>query len=267
MPTTFSRLRSPLTLIAFVLVFVIAAVAVIMVVLAPRSNQVADPTPNATRTHGPDYAVPAAMPTAAVAPSAAAPPGAGVASLVDAEWIARVSAESGIPPRALSAYAGAALAKAQAMPSCGLSWTTLAAIGKAESDHGRHGGSSVGPDGTVTPPIFGVSLSGDATAHIPDSDGGAIDGDAQYDRAMGPMQLIPQTWRNWHVDGNGDGIEDPQNIYDAVVATSNYLCRASGDMVSRDGWRAGVLAYNSSNVYAQTVADAANFYAEAAAAK
>lgn len=233
----------------------------VLVMLAPRLVGLApDSAPDATRTPGPDYAVPAELPTAAVTPT-----GPSVASLVDTEWVTRVSAQTGIPARALEAYAGAALAKAKAMPSCGLSWTTLAAIGSAESDHGRHGGSTVGPDGTVTPPIFGVSLAGDATAHIPDSDGGAIDGDSEYDRAVGPMQLIPQTWRNWHVDGNGDGIEDPQNMDDAVVATSNYLCRASGDMVSRDGWRAGILAYNSSHVYVQTVADAANFYAEAAA--
>lgn len=234
----------------------------VFVLLTPRmSGSGFDRTPGLAPTQGPDYALLVAAPTAAVAHSG------GVASLVDAEWVARVSAASGIPSRALEAYAGAAISKEQAMPSCGLSWTTLAAIGLAESDHGRHGGSTVGVDGTVTPPIYGIALDGDATAHIPDSDGGAIDGDAKFDRAMGPMQLIPQTWRNWHIDGNGDGIEDPQNIDDAVVATSNYLCRASGDMVSRDGWRAGVLAYNSSDAYAQTVANAANRYAEALASK
>lgn len=248
-----------LVFIAFAAASLLLVVVMVFVMLAPRLNGIGfDPTPGASRTPGPDFALPAAAPTAAVAPSG------GVALLVDAGWVERVSAASGIPSRALSAYAGAALSKAAAMPSCGLSWTTLAAIGKVESDHGRHGGSSVGADGTVTPPIFGISLEGDATAHIPDSDGGALDGDQKFDRAMGPMQLIPQTWRNWHVDGNGDGVEDPQNIDDAVVATSNYLCRASGDMVSRDGWRAGVLAYNSSNSYAQIVADAANWYAKSA---
>jgi membrane-bound lytic murein transglycosylase B len=177
-----------------------------------------------------------------------------------------VAAASGIPARALAAYAGVAIAKAKEMPACGLGWTTLAAIGLVESDHGRHGGSSVGEDGTVTPPIFGIALDGSAAAHIPDSDGGAIDGDADYDRAVGPMQLIPQTWRNWHVDGSGDGVQDPQNIDDAVLATANYLCRASGDMASREGWRTGVLAFNGSDSYAQAVADAANRYAAAAAA-
>lgn len=152
------------------------------------------------------------------------------------------------------------------MPSCGLGWTTIAGIAFVESDHGRHGGASVGEDGTVTPPIFGIALDGESAAYIPDSDGGVIDGDAENDRAVGPMQLIPQTWRNWHVDGNGDGVEDPQNLDDAVVATTNYLCRASGDMVDRAGWRAGIGAYNSSDAYIRAVADAANRYAKAAEA-
>lgn len=232
-------------------------VAVSLIVLAPR---VGSDAPAPARSPGPDYALPVEPP-----PTVAELPLEGVSGYADPGWVARVSAASGIPVRALDAYAGAAIAKARVMPSCGLGWTTLAAIGLVESDHGRHGGSTVGEDGTVTPPIFGVALDGSSSAHIPDSDGGLVDGDAEYDRAVGPMQLIPQTWRNWHTDGNRDGVEDPQNIYDAVNATSNYLCRASGDMVSRDGWRAGVLAFNDSAAYVQSVANAANRYSKDAA--
>ncbi|HEU4849234.1 MAG TPA: lytic murein transglycosylase [Terrimesophilobacter sp.] len=235
-------------------------VVAVMLVLSPRLMLPGDSGAAPPEPPGPDHALPAEKPLLAEARTRA-----GVAGLADAGWVERVSAASGIPARALAAYAGAAIVKERAMPSCGLGWTTLAAIGLIESDHGRHGGSSVGEDGTVTPPIFGVALDGAATAHIPDSDGGAIDGDADFDRAVGPMQLIPQTWRNWHVDGSGDGVEDPQNIDDAVVATSNYLCRASGDMAGREGWRAGVGAYNSSGAYVQSVADAANRYAKDAA--
>lgn len=242
---------------ASIVVAIVLLAVVAFVILAPRAAPSGEPTPTP-----PDYALPAEAPAVADAPTRA-----GVAGLADAGWVERVSAASGIPARALAAYAGAAIAKGQAMPECGLSWTTLAAIGLIESDHGRHGGSTVGADGTVSPPIFGIALDGQSSAHIPDSDGGAIDGDAQFDRAVGPMQLIPEAWRNWHVDGNLDGVEDPQNIDDAVTATSNYLCRASGDMVSRDGWRAGIGAYNSSDAYVQSVADAANRYAEAAAAQ
>ncbi len=247
-------------MLAVASVAVLLGVAVLLL-LYPRHADSVD-SGGTPPTSGPDYALPTEPP-----PAAAVPTRPGVAGLVDADWVTNVSAASGIPARALAAYAGVAVAKQRAMPTCGLGWTTLAGIGKIESDHGRHGGSRIGDDGTVTPPIFGIALDGESADHIPDSDGGAIDGDAQFDRAVGPMQLIPQTWRNWHSDGNQDGVEDPQNIDDAVDATSNYLCRASGDMVSRDGWRAGVLAFNGSDAYADAVAEAANLYAKAAAGK
>ena len=198
---------------------------------------------------------PAELPT-----RAATPTGPGFAGLVDPVWLAETTESTGIPALALSAYAGVALAKNEQMPACGLGWNTLAAIGWAESRHGTHGGSSVGPDGTVTPAIIGVALDGGSTEVITDTDGGALDGDTEHDRAVGPMQLIPQTWRNWHVDANADGVEDPQNIVDAAMATANYLCRASGDMTTETGWRAGVAAYNSAPAYIAKVAQQATAY-------
>lgn len=229
-------------------------VGALFVVLSPRFKSQGQPTADAAQ-RGPGYALSVADP-----PRAEAATRPGVSGLVDADWVEEVAAKTGIPARALAAYAGAAIVKAEGMPSCGLGWTTLAAIGYVESDHARHGGAVLADDGSVSPPIYGASLDGQSTAHIPDSDAGAIDGDKEFDRAVGPMQLILQTWRNWHVDGSGDGVEDPQNIDDSVVATSNYLCRASGDMKSESGWRAGVGAYNSSDAYVQLVADVANRY-------
>lgn len=210
-----------------------------------------------------------APPAAPFAPPAALPPtadpvGAGFYGMIDASWLEQAAEGTGIPTRALAAYAAAAIVKAQQMPECGLGWNTLAGIGAVESDHGRHGASRIESDGRAVPPIFGVALDGVATAHIPDSDGGTIDGDAEFDRAVGPMQLIPGTWRNWHVDGNGDGVEDPQNIDDAAVAAANYLCRASGQMATPPGWRDGIAAYNRSSSYAVAVSDAANRFADAA---
>ncbi|MFT4122603.1 MAG: lytic transglycosylase domain-containing protein [Microbacteriaceae bacterium] len=229
--------------------------------------------PGASPTPEPSYAAPAAAPVeAADAPEVDATvgtkdSGASVAALVDASWLSATATRTGIPVRALAAYAGAAIAKAQAMPECGVSWNTLAAIGWVESKHGSHGGSTIEADGTVSPAIYGPSLSGDGTEHIPDSDEGKFDGDAEYDRAMGPMQMIPQSWRNWRTDASGDGVQDPQNIDDEAMAAANYLCRAtvdavgSPDMVSEAGWRAGIAAYNAAPSYLQAVARAANAYA------
>ncbi len=211
----------------------------------------------------PEPTYPALPASAPLPPSNPSP--TGFADLADPAWVQRVAASTGIPQVALAAYAAATITKDQQMPECRLAWNTLAAIGYAESDHGRHGGSALDANGTAVPPIYGPPLVGDGTDVIPDSDGGQIDGDATTDRAVGPMQFIPEAWRNWHIDANGDGVEDPQNIYDASVATANYLCRAAGELGTRDGWLAGIASYNSSVAYADKVADAANSYADAAA--
>ncbi|MBX3196164.1 MAG: lytic murein transglycosylase [Microbacteriaceae bacterium] len=234
-----------------------AIVAFVLVVLAPvtPASTPAEPLPQA---EDPTWAPPAEPPLAA------AEHGSGIQTRVDADWAAQTAAATGIPVRALVAYAGAAMVKAEQMPECGLSWSTLAGVGAIESDHGRHGGSMLDAGGTAVPGIFGIALDGVSTAHIPDSDGGAIDGDAEYDRAVGPMQLIPQTWRNWHVDGGADGVEDPQNIDDAALAAANYLCRSAIDMDTEAGWRAAISSYNGSESYLRAVAGAAVEYTDLA---
>jgi membrane-bound lytic murein transglycosylase B len=188
-----------------------------------------------------------------------------VATRAAPAWIASTAERTGIPARALEAYAGVALDIEQQNPTCGIGWNTLAAIGEIESRHGTIFGGSIQADGTASPAIFGVALNGEGFADIPDSDGGTIDGDAEADRAVGPMQLIPQTWRNWHVDANGDGVQNPQNIDDATLASAHYLCRAGKDLTAAAGWRAAVLAYNSSDEYLTDVIRYAVGYAGQAA--
>jgi membrane-bound lytic murein transglycosylase B len=242
-------------IVAAVLVAMGLVATAVLVFLAPRTPGMPGPGLVAEEP-APAWAPPAEPPLTA------AQPGVGISGLVDADWLASASAATGIPERALAAYAGAALAKAASMPECGLSWNTLAGIGATESDHGRHGGSAVGADGVVAPPIYGVPLAGgEGVEHIPDSDGGELDGDTEFDRAVGPFQLIPQTWRNWHTDGNGDGVEDPHNIDDAAMATANYLCRVSIHIDTEAGWIAAVSGFNSPQSYRDTVATYAVEYA------
>ena len=204
-----------------------------------------------------------------VPPSAAAAPRApveaavpsGEATEVDPGWVADVAKQTGIPVRALEAYASAAHRMSREQPGCGLGWNTLAGIGFVESEHGTISGGAIGQDGVASPPIIGIPLDGVDTEAIPDTDGGELDGDPVWDRAVGPMQFIPSTWAVWASDGNGDGVRDPQNIDDAAYSAARYLCAAGGDLTDPEGWIAAVDAYNHSVDYNNRVADAANSYA------
>lgn len=186
-----------------------------------------------------------------------------VGSLPDPGWVANVAERTGIPDRALLAYAGADL-RVRADSGCEVGWNTLAAIGFVETEHGTLGGGAIREDGRAIPRTVGIPLDGTTTDAIPDSDGGVIDGDDQWDRAVGPLQFIPQTWAEWGSDGNGDGTADIDHIDDAALAAARYLCAARGTLADGDAWVAAVRSYNDSAEYQQRVADAAVQYARAA---
>jgi membrane-bound lytic murein transglycosylase B len=181
------------------------------------------------------------------------------------QWASQVAAVTSVPARALAAYGNAELAMRADQPKCKISWATLAGIGRIESNHGQYAGAQLGADGRPSKPIVGVPLDGSAGVQaIGDTDGGRYDGDAGVDRAVGPMQFIPGTWRKWASDGNGDGLGDPQQIDDAALAAARYLCAGGRDMASPSGWWAGILSYNNSTEYAQKVFGLADGYAKAA---
>lgn len=200
----------------------------------------------------------APVPSAPQAPVASGPE---VDSVIDPQWLARTAEAAGIPERALLAYAEAASRAAREHPNCGLGWNTLAGIGFVESEHGTIHGSRIGADGVATPAIVGVPLDGNATEAIPDTDGGALDGDAVWDRAIGPMQFIPSTWAVWGSDGDGDGAADPQSIDDAAYSAARYLCVAAHDLREPSQWIRAIAAYNDTVHYNRRVAEAASFYA------
>ncbi|WP_405371895.1 MULTISPECIES: lytic transglycosylase domain-containing protein [unclassified Microbacterium] len=182
----------------------------------------------------------------------------------DPAWLDTVAERTGIPARALAAYAGAELELAADQPGCGIAWNTLAAIGSIESGHGSHGGATLQRDGWVSPRILGPRLDGDGVAAIRDTDGGEWDGDDRWDRAVGPMQFIPETWGYWGADGNADGIRDPSQLDDAALGAARYLCD-SGSMEGTDAWRSAVFRYNQLTQYVDDVARVATEYADRAA--
>ncbi|KAA5837381.1 lytic transglycosylase domain-containing protein [Saccharopolyspora hirsuta] len=167
----------------------------------------------------------------------------------------------GIPEVALTAYRQAADAANERNPNCGLHWSVLASIGRIESGHARSG--SVDLLGTTVRAILGPRLSGGpGVAAIPDTDGGTFDGDPVWDRAVGPMQFIPSTWRKFAVDGNADGAASPHNIHDAAAAAGQYLCSGAGDLREPRDLAAAVFRYNHSESYVRTVLIWAAAYAK-----
>ncbi|MFL5782169.1 MAG: lytic murein transglycosylase [Thermoleophilaceae bacterium] len=94
----------------------------------------------------------------------------------------------------------------------GIRWEVLAAINEIETDYGRN---------------LNVSSAG----------------------ALGWMQFMPSTWRQYGVDGNKDGKRDPYNPVDAIFAAAKYLKAAGGD---KDIKRA-IFAYNHAGWYVDSV--------------
>jgi murein DD-endopeptidase MepM/ murein hydrolase activator NlpD len=94
----------------------------------------------------------------------------------------------------------------------GVRWEVLAAINEIETDYGRN---------------LNVSSAG----------------------ALGWMQFMPSTWKQYGVDANHDGQKDPYNPVDAIFAAARYL-KAAG--AATDISRA-VFAYNHADWYVSSV--------------
>jgi membrane-bound lytic murein transglycosylase B len=164
----------------------------------------------------------------------------------------------GIPSIALAAYRSAEQKMAVTAPGCGISWNLLAGIGRIESGHA--GGGAVDARGTAVVPIYGPSLDGTLPGNevILQSN---VGNRPTYARAMGPMQFLPGTWARYAADGKGDGVADPQNLFDSALAAARYLC--SGGLNLRDPSQvmSAILRYNNSTAYARNVLGWAAAYA------
>lgn len=172
----------------------------------------------------------------------------------DASRVVATASTSGIPSAALAAYQRAETVINSADKTCNLPWQLVAAIGRVESDHGRTNGNHLDDKGIARPGIFGIALDGTHnTTRIKDTDAGQYDADAKFDRAVGPMQFIPSTWSVVGVDADGDGQRNPQDVNDAALATSVYLCSGDDDLSTTRGQRSAVFRYNHSSSYVDLV--------------
>ncbi|MEV0340666.1 lytic murein transglycosylase [Nocardia sp. NPDC050713] len=176
---------------------------------------------------------------------AATPAFAGTVPLQDIS-LPNTGGALGIPEIVLAAYRNAELALESSLPHCGLTWNLLAGIGRIESAHAGNGRTDAA--GTTVSPIFGPALDGSLPGNeIIKAAGGG------YVRAMGPMQFLPSTWGSYAADGNGDGVADPHNVFDASLAAGKYLCSGGSDLRDPAQELRAVLRYNNSLSYASDV--------------
>jgi hypothetical protein len=94
----------------------------------------------------------------------------------------------------------------------GVRWEVLAAINEIETDYGRN---------------LNVSTAG----------------------ALGWMQFMPATWKQYGVDANHDGRKDPYNPVDAIFAAARYLKAAEAET----DVRRAIFAYNHADWYVDSV--------------
>ena len=229
----------------------LAVSAALLAASAAASTVPADPAPPPAPPTPPSPSVAASVGAGGSTPPTASFPATGLTSDQIVHAALTGYGTAGIPATVLEAYRRAVERTNMVQPNCHIPLALVAAIGKVETGHAR--GGRVSADGTTLAPILGPVLSGGPFAAIPDTDGGTYDGDAVWDRAVGPMQFIPSTWARWQADGNVDGRTDPHNIYDASLATARYLCAANRDLGTPAGLDAAVLSYNHSTSYLSLV--------------
>ena len=123
---------------------------------------------------------------------------------------------AGLPDVAARAYLNASVKVRDIAGHCNVPPEVLAAVGRTESNHGQV--TPLDEYGRTVEILHGFDSTG------PDTDGGEIDGDPTKDWAVGPMQFIPDSWRAYAQDGDGDGKADPSNFFDAALSSAWYLC-------------------------------------------
>lgn len=246
--TMASRLRSAVSRRVLTPVVLAAAVTTGWVfAVAPPVIEAHDPGgPPAARPAGPESSPepPASVTRVAELPQDALTPAAPVVlgTAIDDQ----VGVPGALAEILLDAYRNAV---AGAPEGCHLPVSLLAAIGEVES------GSLVGRplDEEHRTHVLGPVLDGDPFARVLDTDGGWLDGNPRWDRALGPMQILPGTWVRFATDGDHDGSLDPQDLEDAAATAASYLCDDGRDLARPAELRAAVLAYNHSRNYLRLV--------------
>lgn len=241
-----------------IFVVLIAAALAVGRFVVPRD--LAAPTTTSSATPGPTTPTTGAGGSATLSPLPT-PPARPADAL--AAWAAPLSDKLAIPEVAVQAYGYAQLALQRADPGCHLNWTTIAGVAAVSSHHGQLNGAVLLASGRSDPAVVGPSLDGKSgRALVRDSDAGAFDGDTKYDRAMGPLLLMPSVWRTQSIDADADGILDPFDIDDASLALARLLCAGERDLRKAADWNAAIGAYHPGAAYARLVFKTADNYGQ-----
>lgn len=223
------------------------------------------PAADDTQAAGP---VPGAKTPAPAPPAPIDRPNASDADKLTA-WAKRLARRTAIPARALEAYGRTEMWMRSEAPDCRLSWATVAGIADVASGHGTVDGGRIGRDGMATSPILGPLRDGtNGTAKVRDTDNGALDGAARWDRTVGPLRIMPDTWRRWRARAARDGeVPDPHHIDDAALTAGRVLCGSKADLTSPNGWWRAVREYHGGGDaagFARKVFTSADRYAKLA---
>ena len=124
-----------------------------------------------------------------------------------------------------------------------LDWRLVAAIGQVESGHAF--GTPVNAFGDLLAPLVGPALD------VADTDGGRFDHSASRDARVGPLGLLPSEVVTAGLDGNGDQIVDPHNVWDSAATAASVLCGLGGV----DDPAGALLRWRSDTDWAERVLD------------
>ncbi|MFI6399635.1 hypothetical protein ACIBED_16135 [Rhodococcus coprophilus] len=160
-----------------------------------------------------------------------APAGAGATSIFG-------EGPAAIPELVYYAYRAAEMQMAVDSPECGLPWHLLAAVGRLASEHADGGRTDI--LGTLTTPKV--------------APGGAL----------GPMLLPAAAWETHRADGNADGTTDAQNVFDATLAASTWMCADGARLREPDGEARAVALFDASPEYLANVREWSATYAKGA---
>ena len=175
-----------------------------------------------------------------------------VAMGLDSIAVKTAAQDTAIPASAFAAYHAAEVNLAQSNAGCHLPWWILAGVGRIESGHAAEG--RVDADGTTLGPILSAApTSSTSSSFVADTDGGAYDHSASYDRAVGPMQIMPAVWSEMGQDGNGDGLADPDNIFDSATTAGALMCSVGGNLSQPRNLAKALLSMDGSTAYVQSV--------------